>query len=98
MEVNLHTPSLYSVKACTGYNNPLYSGIGKTPFQPLTQTVYSFAENVTSKQQIIKLVTKNKIGSKLGHLLDESDASYSCSPGVCGANLSMHHTIGDEYT
>ena len=60
--------------------------------------MYSFAENVTSKQQFIKLLTKNKIGSKHGHLLDESDASYSCSPGVCGANLSMHHTIGDEYT
>ena len=21
-----------------------------------------------------------------------------CSPGVCGANLPMHHTIGDEFT
>ena len=25
------------------YNNPLYSGVGETPFQPVTQTVYSFA-------------------------------------------------------
>ena len=52
----------------------------------------------TSKRQIIKLVKKNKICSKHGHLLDESDANHSCSPGVCGANLPMQHTIGDEYT
>lgn len=33
---------------CDGmYNNPLYSGVGETPFQPATQTVYSVAENVT---------------------------------------------------
>ena len=36
--------------------------------------------------------------SKHGHLLDESDANHSCSPGVCGANLAMQHTIEDEYT
>ena len=29
------------------YKNPLYSGIGKTPFQLAKQTVYSFAEDVT---------------------------------------------------
>ena len=44
--------------------------------------------------------SKNKIYSKHGHLLDESDANHYCSPGsvVCGANLPMQHTIGDEYT
>ena len=52
----------------------------------------------TSKRQIIKLVKKNQICSKRGHLLDESDINHSCSPGVCGANLPMQHTIGDEYT
>ena len=60
--------------------------------------MYSFAEVVTSNQQIIKVVKKNMICYKHGHLLDESDASHSCSPGVCGANLSMQFTIGDEYT
>ena len=44
------------------------------------------------------MVTMNKICSIHGHLLDESNASHSCSPGVCGANLPMQHTIGDEYT
>ena len=53
---------------CDGmYNNPLYSGIGETPFQPAKQTVYSFAEDVTSKRQNIKMVTKNTICSKHGH-------------------------------
>ncbi|XP_062577982.1 uncharacterized protein LOC134239870, partial [Saccostrea cucullata] len=84
---------------CDGmYNNPLYSGVGETPFQPATQTVYSFAENVTSKHQIVKMVTKNKICSKHGHLLEEGTANHQCSPGVCGANLPMQHTIGDEFT
>ena len=44
------------------------------------------------------MVTKNKICSKHGHLLDESDASHSCSPGFCGTNLPIQHTTGDEYT
>ena len=36
---------------CDGmYNNPLYSGIVETPFQPATQTAYFFAENITSKR------------------------------------------------
>ena len=60
--------------------------------------MYSFAEDVTSKRLIRKMVTNNKTCSKHGQLLDESDANHSCSPGVCGANLSMQHTIGDEYT
>ena len=55
-----HMPSLY--------NNPLYSGVGETPFQPATQTVYSIAENVTNKHQIIKVVPKNKICPKQSHL------------------------------
>ena len=32
------------------FNNPLYSGIGKTPFQPATQCSYSVVENVTNKK------------------------------------------------
>ena len=33
---------------CEGtYNNPLYSEIGETLFQPAKQTVYTFAEDVT---------------------------------------------------
>ena len=35
------------------YNNTLWSGAGKTPYQPATQTVYTMAENLTSKKKII---------------------------------------------
>ena len=48
-------------------------------FQSATQTVYSFAEDVTSKRLIIKMVTNNKICSKHGHLLDESNINHSYS-------------------
>ena len=32
------------------FNNPLYSGIEKTPFQPATQCSYSVVENETKKE------------------------------------------------
>ena len=59
---------------------------------------YSFAENATNKQKSIKVVTKNKICYKHSHFLDEGTAEPHFSTGVCGANLPMHHTIGDEFT
>ena len=37
------------------FNNPLYSGIGKSPFQPATQCNYSVVENVTNKKQVIAM-------------------------------------------
>ena len=46
------SPHTIPVQCFGMYNNPLYSGIGKTQFLPATQTVYSFAEDVTLKQQI----------------------------------------------
>ena len=57
-----------------------------------------FAENVTKKHPIIKMVTNYNTCPKHCHLLDEGTADHHCSPGVCGANLPMHHTIGDEFT
>ena len=77
------------------YNNPLYSGVVETPFQPAIQTVYSMAEIVTSKKQIIKLVTKNKICLRHGPFLGEGHVDLVGSPGVCGTNLPMQHTIGE---
>lgn len=37
------SPHAISVQCDAMYNNPLYSGLGETPLQPATQTVYSFA-------------------------------------------------------
>ena len=40
-----------NVQADGCYNNALYSGVGKTPFQPSTQAIYVVAGNETNKKQ-----------------------------------------------
>ena len=60
--------------------------------------MYPFTEHVTNKHRIIRVVIKNKTCSKHGHLLEEGTADHHCSPVECGANLLMHHTVGDEFT
>ena len=37
------------------YNNNLFSGVGKTPYQPATQCSYNVAENVTIKNMYSRL-------------------------------------------
>ena len=59
--------------------------------------MYPFTEHVTNKHQIIKVVIRNKTYSKLSHLPEEGTADYHCSLGESGANLPMHHTIGDQF-
>ena len=92
------SPHAILVQSDDMYNYPLHSGVGETPFQPATQTVYSFAEIVTNKHQIINVVPKNKMCCKHSHLLAEGTAEHHCSPAVWGANLPMHHTNGNEFT
>ena len=58
-----HPESHIDVEGDGCYNNPLYSGIGKTPFQPATQSCYVVVENMTDKKLVINLVTKNKLCS-----------------------------------
>ena len=65
------SPNVIPVQSDGIYNNPLYplySGVGETPLQPATQTVYSFAENVTNKHKIIKVITKSKMCCEHSHL------------------------------
>ncbi|CAG2248093.1 unnamed protein product [Mytilus edulis] len=45
-----HPESHIDVEGDGCYNNPLYSGIGKTPFQPATQSCYVVVENMTDKK------------------------------------------------
>ena len=45
-----------SVQSDGIFNNPLYSGIGKTPFQPATQCSYTMVENITPKKMLINCV------------------------------------------
>ena len=54
-------PSAVNIQADGCYNNALYSGVGKTPFQPSTQAIYLFAENETDRNQIINLQTISKL-------------------------------------
>ena len=83
------------VQADGQFNNPLYSGAGKTPFQPGTQCTYTVAENMTSKKQIIALETVNKLCSKHGfHSLE--DKACDIKSGACSATTCMETCIGNE--
>ena len=48
------SPHAIPVQSDGMYNNPLYSGVGETPFQPATHTVYSFTENVIKNTKLLK--------------------------------------------
>ena len=82
---------------CDGmFNNPLYSGIGKTPFQPATQCSYSVVENVTSKKQVIAIENINKLCSKHGYHSAAEETECDIKSEACSATVPMEHTIGDE--
>ena len=82
---------------CDGmFNNPLYSGIGKTPFQPATQCSYSVVENVTSKKQVIAIENINKLCSKHGYHSAAEETECDMKSEACSATVPMEHTIGDE--
>ena len=49
------------------FNNPLYSGIRKTPFQPAPQCSYLVVENATRKKQVIAMENVSKLCSKHGY-------------------------------
>lgn len=77
------------------YNNSLWSGVTRTPYQPATQMAYVVAENVTGKHQIINVELVNKICSKHGYHTME-DEECDISTGDCTATTSMETSIGDE--
>lgn len=93
-------PNIISIQTDGMYNNPLYSGVGRTPFQPATQTVYSAAENITTKHNILSIVGKNKLCSKHSSLdIDpNSGRLHEMCDETCSANISMAKSIGDEYS
>ena len=93
-------PNQISLQTDGMYNNPLYSGVGRTPFQPATQTIYSGAENETTEHGILSLIKKNKLCSTHPSLdIDEDSGRLhnECTED-CSANISMAKSIGDEYT
>lgn len=85
------------IQADGQYNNNLYSGVGKTPFQPATQASYTVAENVTFKKQIIAAEAINKLCSKHGFHA-KHDEPCDIQSDQCSATTCMETTIGDEKT
>ena len=68
-------PAAINIQSDGCYNNALYSGVGRTPFQPSNQAIYLFAENETDRNQIINLQTISKL----------------CSRRRNGVNIECHH-------
>ena len=50
------------------YHSRLYAGIGRTPFQPTTQAIYTVAENDTIDDSILSIYIQNKLCSTLSSL------------------------------
>lgn len=88
-----HPQNEIDVEGDACYNNPLYSGVGKTPFQPATQSCYVIVENMTDKKLVINLVTKNKLCS---HGKDHSNENINEKNCKCTQNLQMVESIGNE--
>lgn len=77
------------------YNNSLYSGVGRTPFQPATQCSYIVAENVTNQKQIIAMENVNKLCSKHGFHCQGEEAC-NIKSAKCTATTTMDTNIGNE--
>ena len=82
------------------FNNPLYSGIGKTPFQPATQCSYSVVENVTNKKkkkkQVVAMENVNKLSSKHGYHSVTDETPCDIKYEKCSATIPMEYSTGDE--
>ena len=78
------------------FNNPLYSGIGKTPFQPATQCSYSIVENVTKKKQVIAIENVSILCSKHGYHSSTDESQCNIKSEKCIATIPMERSIGDE--
>ena len=85
-------PAAINIQSDGCYNNALYSGVGRTPFQPSTQAIYLFAENEMDRNQIINLQTISKLCSKR-----RNGFNIECHHvGKCFANIAMATSIGNE--
>ena len=78
------------------YNNNLYSGVGRTPFQPATQCIVTVAENITPRKQLVAVEAISKLCSKHGFHTKEDVGQCDIQDGKCSATVSMETNIGDE--
>ena len=89
---NQTNPTAIDIEGDGIFNNKLYSGEGKTPFQPSTQKVYIVAENSTPDKQITACATKDKLCFQhRRHQGTCGEVSSSCT-----ANIKMTDTIRNE--
>ncbi|CAG2251503.1 CTRB [Mytilus edulis] len=93
---NIPAPSTSSMQhfADGMYNNPIYSGMGKTPFQPVTQCTYNMLENNTYKHSIVSTRQVSKLCSNKSE--HKTKTKVKSHKGHCSANIEMHDSIGSE--
>ena len=84
-------PAAVNIQADGCCNNALYSGVGKTQFQPSTQAIYIFAENERDRNQIIHLQTISKLCPKRRNGLN-----IECQPSY--GELFCKHRNEEQWT
>ena len=87
------------VEADATYNNALFSGVGKTPFQAGTQCVLTVSENLTSSKSILAVKTYSKLCSCTpieDRRRKKNVGEYSGHLADCTANLEKDSSIGNE--
>lgn len=86
--------AIIDIQCDSTYNNAVYSGVGRTPFQPATQCTHILVEDTTPEKKVIHITTKNKLCT-LGKMHASDEEAKLCH---CSANISLQTNIGDKYT
>lgn len=81
--------NLISLEADGMYNNPISSGVGRTPFQAASQATFVGVENVTKNKYIVHAGTYNKLCHSCSNKGQHDHAK-------CTRNLNPEDTIGNE--
>lgn len=78
------------------YNNPIYSGLGNTPYQAATQATHVTCEQSTSQKQVIAVNIKSKLCQQARRHEIKTGREVKCPehPGHCSANLAEDAVIG----
>ena len=96
MQCGLPATTPIRVEGDARYNNSMFSGVGRTPFQAATQVTYTMCENVTNRKKIISVYCGNKL-CKQGEILKRRGIPVTCpNHDNCTANLPADSNIGDE--
>ncbi|XP_071171005.1 uncharacterized protein [Mytilus edulis] len=96
-EINIlkgDNPNIINTQADGMYNNTIYSGMGKTPFQPATQCTYNMLENNTYKHNIVSTRQVSKLCSNKSEHKTKTKVKYH--KGHCSASIEMHDSIGSK--